>query len=89
MSDSAVVYYERYITTPELDRLDLDMIMLAGSLKRLGELYEARHETQKAVSSYSRFVELWKNADPELQPKVADVRRRLQLLSKTGSGVPK
>jgi len=27
--------------------------------------------------------ELWKNADPELQPKVAEVKKRLAALSNT------
>jgi len=28
----------------------------------------------------SKFVALWKNADPELQPAVADAKRRLTKL---------
>jgi hypothetical protein len=28
------------------------------------------------------FAELWKNADPELQPKVAEVRAKIARLSK-------
>jgi tetratricopeptide (TPR) repeat protein len=54
---------------------------LAGSYKRLGELYEARGDRQKAMLYYTKFVELWKNADPELQPKVAEVKKRLARLT--------
>jgi hypothetical protein len=54
----------------------------AGIHKRLGELYDARKEREKAIAHYSKFVELWKDADPELQPKVAEVKRRLAELSK-------
>jgi hypothetical protein len=82
VADSAITYYERYVTTPVLNRIFQDPQYLAGTLKRLGELYEAKGDRQKAVSVYTRFVELWKDADPELQPKVAEVRRRLQLLSR-------
>jgi tetratricopeptide (TPR) repeat protein len=83
LADSAIIYYERYVTTPMLNRLFQDPQYLAGTLKRLGELYEAKGDRQKAASVYTRFVELWKDADPELQPKVAEVRRRLQILSRT------
>ena len=55
----------------------------AGVIKRLGELYEARGDRQKAARYYAKFIELWKNADPELQPKVAEVRKRLARLSDT------
>jgi hypothetical protein len=58
-----------------------DGLHLAGTYKRLGELYEAKGDREKAASYYLQFVTLWKNADPELQPKVAEVRRRLARLS--------
>jgi hypothetical protein len=60
-----------------------DAVVLAGIHKRLGELYEAKGENQKAASHYLAFIELWKNADPALQPKVAEVRQRLARLSNT------
>ncbi len=36
-----------------------------------------------ALSHYVQFVELWKDADPELQPKVAQVRQRIAHLRDT------
>jgi len=85
MTDSAIVTFERYLATPYWLPIDLraDPTHLAGTYKRLGELYEAKGDRQKAASYYSKFIELWKNADPELQPKVAEVRRRLARLSDT------
>jgi tetratricopeptide (TPR) repeat protein len=90
-SDSAIVMYEKYITTPDIERLDVplfvqfvdpvDPIFLASVHRRLGELYETKGDTAKAVEHYRAFVELWKNADPELQPRVAEVRRRVQALT--------
>jgi tetratricopeptide (TPR) repeat protein len=79
--DSALTAYERYVTTPYLDRIASDAFELAPSHKRLGELYEARGDREKAVHHYTRFVELWKDCEPELRPQVTSVRRRLVKLS--------
>jgi eukaryotic-like serine/threonine-protein kinase len=84
MPDSAIAMYERYIATPNAIRWEtIDYLALAGAQKRLGELYEAKGERQKAALHYMRFVELWTNADPEFQPRVAEVKRRLALLADT------
>jgi tetratricopeptide (TPR) repeat protein len=79
LPDSTIAMYERYIATPYIGRWDefLDASLLAGMHKRLGELYEARGDVQRAADHYHAFLELWKDADPELQPRVAEVRRRL------------
>ena len=55
-------------------------IFEAATHKRLGELHEARGDREKAVEHYDSFVELWKDADPELQPQVRDVRQRIARL---------
>ncbi len=80
-ADSALAIYERAVSTPGVGRLFMDGPTLAPSLKRLGELYEARGDRKKAVEYYGRFVELWKDADPELQPGVKEVRGRLARLA--------
>ena len=59
----------------------VDPVYLAGVHRRLGELYEAKGDTAKAVAQYRAFVEQWKNAEPELQPRVAEVRKRLEALT--------
>ena len=84
MPDSAIARFERYLSTPYAFRFfpEVDPRHLAGTYKRLGELYENTDKAQ-AVSYYSKFIELWKNADPELQPKVAEVRKKLARLSDT------
>jgi eukaryotic-like serine/threonine-protein kinase len=79
--DSAIAYFRRYVDDRNPWREDGDFF--AGSHKRLGELYEARGERQKALGHYLKFVELWKNADPELQPRVAEVRQRIARLRDT------
>jgi tetratricopeptide (TPR) repeat protein len=81
MADSAIAAFERYVSRPAAYRFTVDAEYLAGAHKRLGELYEAKGDKQKAASYYAKFIALWKDADPELQPKVAEVRRRLARLS--------
>ena len=56
---------------------------------QLAELYEAKGDRAKAASHYASFIEYWKNADPDLQPKVAEARARLQALSRVEAGLPK
>ena len=34
-------------------------------------------DRDKAADYYGRFIELWKGADPELQPAMREVRNRL------------
>jgi tetratricopeptide (TPR) repeat protein/tRNA A-37 threonylcarbamoyl transferase component Bud32 len=79
--DSAIVMWERYLTTFTAGRLVDDAFALAGIRKRLGELYEAKGNRAKAIEHFTQFVDLWKNADPELQPSVAEARRRLARLT--------
>jgi tetratricopeptide (TPR) repeat protein len=84
LPDSAIIAFERFLTAPAIGFLDGDgshPTYLAGTYKRLGELYEQKGNAAKAIEYYNQFVTLWKNADPELQPRVAEVRRRLTLLS--------
>jgi tetratricopeptide (TPR) repeat protein len=40
------------------------------ALERLGPLYEEVGEPEKAADAYRRFAEAWKDADPELHPRV-------------------
>ncbi len=56
-------------------------LALAQSLQRLGELYEAKGDRQSAIKYYDRLLALWKNADPELAPRIDDVRKRVARLS--------
>jgi tetratricopeptide (TPR) repeat protein len=79
--DSAVAYYERAVTMPAFARLFADARTLAAALKRLGELAEERGNRAAALDYYGRFVDLWKEGDPELQPVVKDVRARIARLA--------
>jgi tetratricopeptide (TPR) repeat protein len=81
MPDSAIASYQRFLDTPFIGRLPLDAVWRARVLYRLGELYEERGDRVKAADRYAEFVKLWKHADPELQPKVTEAKRRLEALS--------
>ena len=67
--------------TPWLARGGGDLWWLGWSFERLGELYEERGDTEKAIYYYGKLAELWSDADPELQPRVAAARRAMAALS--------
>ncbi len=77
--DSARAYFEKYLTVPAVPdrRLQIEGRALALIQKRLGELYDSRNERTKAIEHYAAFVDQWKDADADLQPVVASVRKRL------------
>jgi hypothetical protein len=77
MPDSAITYWERYISESYNRSPGRDASLLAGIQKRLGELYDEKGDLAKAESHLTAFIDLWRTADPELQPKVADAKRRL------------
>ena len=82
-ADSAIAVYARYVggpTSPE--RLFVDGSHLAGAHRRLGELYESRGDARRAAAHYAEFIELWKDADAELQPLVRTARERLAALQR-------
>lgn len=81
--DSAIAVLERWRRQPDPYRPLFDGAFMAGAEKRLGELYEEKGDRSRALSHYLRFVELWKDADPELQPKVTEVRQRVARLRDT------
>ena len=47
----------------------------------LGQALEESGDIAGAVRAYSRFVRLWENADPDLQPRVETARRALDRLT--------
>jgi tetratricopeptide (TPR) repeat protein len=48
--------------------------------EQLGPLYLALGDTTSAMRHMAAFVELWEDADPDLQPRVEAVRERLESL---------
>jgi tRNA A-37 threonylcarbamoyl transferase component Bud32/tetratricopeptide (TPR) repeat protein len=74
-SDSAIVWYERF--AGRIGDLGVSTVV---THRRLGELYEAKGDLAKAISHYRKFADTWKEADAELLPQVADVKRRIARL---------
>ena len=89
-ADSAAAAFERYLSTPFWLKAipDLDPSRVPAIRERLGQLYESLGKTDKAAENYRTFAELWKNADPELQPRVAAARERLKKLTPTEGRKP-
>jgi tetratricopeptide (TPR) repeat protein len=81
LPDSALAAYQRAVGRGTFYKGIGDSWGLAPSLKRLGELYEERGDKQRALEYYGRFADLWKDADPALQPAVREVRARMGQLS--------
>ena len=42
---------------------------LGPTYRRLGELYEEKGDRAKAASYYQKFIDLWRDADADLQPQ--------------------
>jgi tetratricopeptide (TPR) repeat protein len=78
--DSAIVEFEKYVASGDV-LLSSKGSFLAPTYKRLGELYETKGNAAKAVENYEKFVELWKDADPELQPQVKAAREKISKLA--------
>ena len=48
---------------------------------RLGEAYDRLGETEKAREQYAYVVDMWRDADPELQPWVERARARIEAIA--------
>ena len=79
--DSTVMIYERYLETPWFARIETDMLVLADIYERLGQIYTVTGDAESARDYYTRFIALWENADPELQPRVEAARRAVESLT--------
>ncbi len=79
--DSAIALYERALATPSVFGARYEVSWYPHALRRLGELHESLGNREQAIDYYQRFIELWQDADPELQPQVEDVKRRLAALA--------
>jgi tetratricopeptide (TPR) repeat protein len=54
-------------------------ILVAKAHYLAGQIYEQLGDAENAVVQYEEFLELWRDADPDLE-EVSDARRRLALL---------
>jgi tetratricopeptide (TPR) repeat protein len=90
VTDSAIILFEGYLATPHSTRgweVKLDPLNLAHTYDRLARLYEIKHDKKKAVLYYKKFLDLWKSADAELAPRIADAQRHLSSLQSGVGGL--
>ena len=81
-ADSALAVHARYLGSRALYRWGADGTDLWRTLLALASLYENRGETEQAIQTYARFVELWAEADPPLQPRVDAARASVERLTR-------
>jgi hypothetical protein len=64
-----------YASFPDPQGYDLHYL----ALSHLGRarIHDARGDAARAATHYRRFIALWAEADPELQPLVLEARARL------------
>ena len=79
----AAAQYDTLTRTYRLNTSDAGVYgpLLPLAHERLASVYLAVGDTVAAVKHLSTFLELWKNADPELQPRVEAARRTIEALS--------
>lgn len=75
--DKAIERYQEFLGKDVLGYEAQDAWSLAPY--ELGTLYEAKGDAAAAAKWYGRFLELWKDADPDIA-EVADAKRRLARL---------
>jgi tetratricopeptide (TPR) repeat protein len=59
------------------ERAAYELVYLAPAHLRQAEIYDHRGDKSQAAHHYRKFIELWRDADPELQGQVEQARKRL------------
>ena len=78
--DSALAAYEEYLEVLQPNRTYWDQAGLGYSLQKAARLADELGDTDKAALYYAQLVELWAEADAELQPQVQAARTRLEAI---------
>jgi tetratricopeptide (TPR) repeat protein len=78
MADSAIARFELSLDYGNAFDLGSTTRQISTTLLRLAQLYDEQGDLERAAGYYGRFVELWADADPDLQPRVEAARARLE-----------
>jgi tetratricopeptide (TPR) repeat protein len=73
--DEALNWYRSY---PDLSlNSPAQLGLVPASLLRIAEIHDRRGEQREARAAREKFVRMWRNADPELQPIVEAARAKI------------
>jgi len=78
MADSAIARYEMSLEHGDILEVRRQAREYPITLIRLAERYDERGDLERAAGYYARYVDLWADADPDLQPRVEAARARLE-----------
>jgi len=78
LADSAIARFELSLDYGNAFDLWSTTRQISTTLQRLAQLYDEQGDLERAAGYYGRFVELWADADPDLQPRVEAARVRLE-----------
>jgi tetratricopeptide (TPR) repeat protein len=80
MPDSALTTYQAYLETGSLFRAQMDNLRLHRANLGMARSYEALGQTELAMNSYIRQLELWAQADPGLGFRIRGLIDKVQAL---------
>ncbi len=78
--DSALVHYRRFLGSSHWLSVIPHAQYLAGALERAAELEYEAGNLREAAAYLAEFVNLWADADADLQPRVTTAQARLQVI---------
>ncbi len=81
-ADSVIARYETWLGRRDLGRFWADSRNLSRAHERLAQLYDQKGDLENAALHYAAFIELWQDADSELQPRVQAAQARLEEIVK-------
>ena len=73
--------FEKIISFNGFGRINYSNL-IPRSCYTLGKIYHKTGLKSKAINSYKKFIDLWKDCDPQFQPMLEDARKRLKELEK-------
>jgi tetratricopeptide (TPR) repeat protein len=76
-ADSATAWGERYLSSTSSRRIISDWRELPPLLVMMGDLSAETGDRAKAAEYYQKYIDLRREADPSLQPQVAEVKKKL------------
>jgi len=76
----AIAAWEAYLSRGAHIRHLLNAFGLGTVYESLGRMYDEEGDAEQAAIYYARFVELWEDADPDLQPRVRAAQDRLETI---------